>query len=155
VVAQAKADRLGAFEMTPPPLAAGVHRLELAAKSDGAPLALSAPVEIDVPKGGPNAPALSSTPLEDHSAMPTISSDSKPASIDETTGSLSAAPSEADRPGEPEAIAPAANLRKMRLLPRTGRGAEASRSAHHLKAMPSSEPMPAPRADRPRGSASR
>jgi hypothetical protein len=45
IVAQTKADRLGSFEISPPPLASGVHRIELAAPSD-----VSARVEIEVPR---------------------------------------------------------------------------------------------------------
>jgi hypothetical protein len=45
IVAQAKADRLGSFEVSPPPLQSGVHRIELAN-----PRYVSARVQIEVPK---------------------------------------------------------------------------------------------------------
>ena len=45
IVAQATADRLGSFEVSPPPLRSGVHRLELANPRD-----VSARVQIEVPK---------------------------------------------------------------------------------------------------------
>jgi hypothetical protein len=150
-VAKAKADRLGAFEMSPPPLAAGAHRLELVATSDAAPPALSAPVDIDVPKAASSAQELSSAPLVDltpTATIPATSSDSKLAATSETVP-LSALPPEADRLGEPEAIAPIANLGKTRLLLRT---AHSERSAKHQKIPQPSEPiMSTARLDRPRG----
>jgi hypothetical protein len=45
IVAQAKADRLGSFEVSPPPLKSGSHRIELANPSH-----VSARVQIEVPK---------------------------------------------------------------------------------------------------------
>jgi hypothetical protein len=45
IVAQTKADRLGSFEISPPPLRSGVHRLELANPSN-----VSTRVQIEVPK---------------------------------------------------------------------------------------------------------
>jgi hypothetical protein len=152
VVAKAKADRLGAFEMSPPPLSAGAHRLELVATSDAAPPALSAPVDIDVPKAASSAPPLSSAPLVDQTptaTIPTTSSAPKLAATSEMVP-LSALPPEADRLGEPEAIVPIANLGKTRRLPKTAHG---DRSAKHLKIPQSPEPiMSTARLDRPRGS---
>jgi hypothetical protein len=45
IVAQAKVDRLGSFEVSPPPLQSGIHRIELAN-----PRYVSARVQIEVPK---------------------------------------------------------------------------------------------------------
>jgi hypothetical protein len=150
-IAKAKADRLGAFEMSPPPLTAGAHRLELVATSDAAPPALSAPVDIDVPKAVSSASALSAGPLVDQTptaTIPTTSSDSKLAATSETFP-LSPLPPEADRLGEPQAIPPIANLGKTRLLLRN---AHRDRSAKHLTLPQSSEPlMSTARIDRPRG----
>jgi hypothetical protein len=150
-VAKAKADRLGAFEMSPPPLAAGAHRLELVATSDAAHTAVSAPVDIDVPKAASSAPASSPAPLVDQTptgTIPTASSDSKLAATSETAP-LSALLPEADRLGEPQAIAPLPNLGKTRLLMRSAHG---DRSTKHLKVPQSSEPLiSTTRLDRPRG----
>ncbi|HXW21027.1 MAG TPA: hypothetical protein VEK35_11035 [Roseiarcus sp.] len=49
VVAEAKADRLGDFTMSPPPFAAGPHRLELSVKAGVGPAAVSDPVTLEVP----------------------------------------------------------------------------------------------------------
>jgi hypothetical protein len=49
VVAQANANHLGDFTMSPPPFETGPHRLELAARSGVSPTVFSDPVAIDVP----------------------------------------------------------------------------------------------------------
>jgi hypothetical protein len=51
IVAHAKADRLGSFEVSPPPLRSGQHRIELANASD-----VSTRVQIEVPKGSNDEP---------------------------------------------------------------------------------------------------
>ena len=70
VVAEASADRLGDFTMSPPPFAAGPHRLELAARSGTSPAVLSDPVAIDVPRPEAKAPAASAPPVGNADAAP-------------------------------------------------------------------------------------
>jgi hypothetical protein len=70
VVAEATADRLGDFTMSPPPFAAGPHRLELAARSGTSPAVLSDPVAIDVPTPEAKAPAAPEPPAGNAKAAP-------------------------------------------------------------------------------------
>jgi LysM repeat protein len=56
VIAEIGADELGEFVILPPQLSEGNHRLELAARSGGAPAVVSAAVTIEVAAQKPGAP---------------------------------------------------------------------------------------------------
>jgi hypothetical protein len=98
VVAQATADRLGDFTISPPPFAVGPHRLELATRSGTSPPVLSDPVAIDVPRHEAEAPAPPSSNAAGALQAAPVAASSTEASLSETIlpGANIASASEAD-----------------------------------------------------------
>jgi hypothetical protein len=70
VVAEANANHLGDFTMSPPPFETGPHRLELAARSGASPAVFSDPVAIDVPTREAKSAAAPASPSGDAAAAP-------------------------------------------------------------------------------------
>ncbi len=87
VIAEIDADKSGQFVILPPPLPEGRHRLELAARSGGAPAVVSEAVTVEVAAQKPGSPRYAPPPLPRAPPTPTARASSPQPPIAAATAS--------------------------------------------------------------------